>query len=438
MAKYSSFINTGWNMAETAALSKQNPYLHLKWPKNPLAELGLTPEEVKTLDFAIQELHREFFSTRPPFFIPPKDVSGQDSSKMYALLKRGINIETPDGEEKENPRRVIVYEDKAFVVLNRKNGAPTIPGGATQMPMKLVYNPISGEKYLKKKIFSTAERSLVHFLLRQNQKNGGFAKIGHVEEIQGKSNYFEKIYASNLTQYYRKLSKGKPPQQFELSSLIKLQESLKMLHETIYHPPRMDFLDMNGISSRCFLGDISPNNCVVEENSEGRLEIRFIDYGCSLHPLVFSLPGWVAPETVNLDSKAPSEKENLKNGTKRDVWQFALLLGTILRGGPVFAQMGNVFPHFSFLTDRMQIKNGRVDYSGLKDLTQEIVDAEIAEFVQKASTPEEKKIWEVIGRWLQVDPERRPSLSDVYISFEEPNELPQAIADEKRPTEAPA
>jgi uncharacterized protein HemY len=65
---------------------------------------------------------------------------------------------------------------------------------------------------------------------------------------------------------------------------------------------------------------------------------------------------------------------------------------------------------------------GQVDDSRIAELKQEEVDARIQEIVKDLdqTTATGRMIatwWKAIGRWLQVDPDKRPTLADRFIEL---------------------
>jgi hypothetical protein len=414
-------ISVGKMAALSSAVKEKLPLPPLKWPDDP-SKLGMTPLDIRILDIVIQNLHQQ---------LPPKTVIDSWVTDPSLRIERGTELQLPDRTLAGMPRRVVVYGDRVFVVLNTKNGVRTVAGGATQSKLKLVYNPVSGATYLKKRIYSVEQDTLVRFISNLDQKVSGFAEIGHVENRKGRTNYFEKEYSFTLTRYCRTV-RPEHRKAFDIRSLSYLQDALKILHQTTYEPPRLVRPGINVVfrqPSLCWIGDISPNNCVIEINEAGNIETRLIDYGFALDlRIIASLPGWEPPEIAagTEDAKA----YNLKYGTKKDAWQFALLWGSILRGGVLFgSDTGNPLPALTVILDKLVVRDGKMDVSGLKELTQSEVDEYIRDLIANERREDIKKIWETIGKWLQVDPDQRPSVGEfsIKINFIEPEKMAQQV-----------
>ena len=265
----------------------------------------------------------------------------------------------------------------------------------------------------------------------------GFAKVAHYDSSNGKSVYFEKVYPDTISKmYFKALAPDQPDLILSLDRLRDLQNALRAIHSLIYRPPSLqDVTDgrthENEHGSRCYHGDIAPQNIVCEPDPEtpGAFAFSFIDWGnfVKLQTLQYT-PGWGSPEFMRfLASKqiTPISKIvfNRKYGREKDTWAFGLLAGSLLQGGFFFhSGTGICFPKFSFIFDKIKFGDkGQVDDSGIAELKQEEVDAKIQEIVKDLdqTTSIGRNIatwWKVIGMWLQVDPDKRPTLADAFIS----------------------
>jgi hypothetical protein len=134
----------------------------LKWPAD-LGTIGLREEDVRIYNAAI------------PLIVPHVPPGG------YSVLERQITL--PPWRA-ANPRRVLLNNGTfILLVLNRKGGVPTTAGGASQKPMKLAFDLVSGKPCLKKTIGSIAEEMLVRLICKYKIK--GFADIVCVERRKG-------------------------------------------------------------------------------------------------------------------------------------------------------------------------------------------------------------------------------------------------------------
>ena len=421
MTSYSSTV-ASTTSSSSSAIAITSPF---RWPTEP-TKLGLTEQDIKILEIFIQRLQSQFQLHRP--HVPKNGILWGDSP-------RGRELTLTTGEVVKLPRRLVVYEEpkRVFVVLNSKNGAPTMRGGLDQPTIKLVFEAFSGKKYLKKKIFTPEQELIVQQIFGPMNDSLGFARIGHVERRTKKNktiavNYFEQQYHSSISELCRELFLSqKAPPSYDLESLLRMQDGLVMLHQLRYTPPsffnpQTSITSSFGTASLTWLGDISPNNTVFDLNSEGRLELRFIDYGHSLcRETVASLPGWESPEMfkMSLDTSVARNQFNDRYALKKDAWQFGLLLGSMLRGGPIFdPNLQTTLPRFSFILNRIFKLDGTFNPSGLKDLTQEEVDENILK-IKKDCAPKSTLLtmWEVISKWLTVDPDQRPSVAECHITW---------------------
>lgn len=381
--------------------------LNLKWPENP-AVIGLTRDEIKVLEAAISIFHKRILNEKGE-----EGVQGHILTEYSYVIEKKFAV-TVEGEPlRRTTCRVVVYAKKIFVHLNNKN----VPKGLSRRDEKFVYNPLSSEMFTKKRILSIEQLSLIRFIASQDQKESGFSEIGHIEERKGKFIYFEKYYPMTLTEYSKALMEGVSVNQVGLNTVMKMQNSLKQLHETTYNPP--SFSGPTGKfqvfrrPSFCFHGDISPDNCVVEISKEGTLILRLNNQRFFTNAkTISSLEGWEPPEGV--DEGGPPENQDY--GIKKDSWQFALLVGTVIRGGVFFHPITkHPLPRFSFILNKLKVVDGKLDRSGLKKITQKEINEKILSLINETEYLSVKHLWSVIGKWLTVDPIRRPSISEVFL-----------------------
>ena len=91
-------------------------------------------------------------------------------------------------------------------------------------------------------------------------------------------------------------------------------------------------------------------------------------------------PGWASPATLHLQG---ADVETLSNysdlhGRREDMWIFALLVGSLLRGGFSYLPGSErPLPKFSFITDCLKLDaQGHIDASGLAEVKQEHIHQE--------------------------------------------------------------
>jgi serine/threonine protein kinase len=206
-------------------------------------------------------------------------------------------------------------------------------------------------------------------------------------------------------------------------------DAVRKIHETRYQPARFCSPSRDitvSFSKEYFLfhGDISPNNIICEERintKTGKSELGLMLTDLSDIGDLTSLRwtrGWASPETIQF--VAQSNYQNLtrnaflsKYGAKKDAWAMGLILGFLVRGDLVQASVP--LPNFRFIVNRLTLRDNSVDESGIAQITQEEVDSEIDPLITQ-SVPPEKLLWQCIKMFLTVDPDKRPTMAERYIS----------------------
>ena len=397
------------------------------WPED-LSTINLTDAERDTIELAIQAFRQA-----------KKSCSDNDTAYIKLKKKVKLDVTTSQGSvyQLTLPRSLIIYKDKSFV---RLTGVHSLPGGGQQASLKRVYNPDSGEWFLKKRAFSTEEETIVSFIspphkLMPQEARDGFTDIPYFERTSRKRAYLEKQYPGSVASLYRSKKNivvgGK--------ALCDLSSALHTIHSLTYSPPALTLhsssVALTFFNTHCYHGDISPKNVVYElespseDSSIAIKHLRLIDWGAALQlDHIIALPGWNSPEAIRFlqSSHNPPEIQafNLEYGRKKDAWAFGLLVGSILRGNFIFEpSTGATLPNFSFIAKKIKVTpDGSLDDSELANLKQEEIDAKLTEIVSSFDQSTEfgakgAMLWKAIGCWLQVDPDKRRDLETTYISL---------------------
>jgi hypothetical protein len=331
------------------------------------------------------------------------------------------------------PRSVVIFKDSSFVNLT---GVEPLRGGNQQPLLKRVYNPDKGQWFLKKICFSTVQETLANFIWISNdispQVRNGLSEIPYFERGKRGCTYYEKEYPGTVASLYRS-TKNIP---FHFDALTDLNLALHTIHSLIYSPPTLSMPSIQFStmpSAFCYHGDISPNNVVYELENPSQdggtiiSRLRFGDLGAAAEPKkIYFTPGWNSPEGTQFVCSSHTDDEiasfNFKYGRKKDAWAFGLLAASLVNGGFIYPPSTQVtLPNLSFIYSKIQfMRDGHPDDSEIADLTQEEVDAALAETVSQIdqSTEIGKKLahwWKTIGSWLQVDPEKRSDLKDCFL-----------------------
>jgi hypothetical protein len=115
--------------------------------------------------------------------------------------------------------------------------------------------------------------------------------------------------------------------------------------------------------------------------------------------------GWHDPyviaESVNGRPIVDRVAYNHRFAAKQDLWQLALLIGSLARH--TLSQYGGyIFSCFRSVVDSMDVCDGGVSYARI--LTQEAIDRELESFLRFAT---DRALWEEVRGWLRADPESR-------------------------------
>lgn len=386
------------------------------WPEE-LSRLKITQEEKEILECAIRVIQKHL----------PADT---EAYIAHCTIKHHTTITSGDGSKKLLPRSLIISHSRAIVKLDQKGGMPTIPGGAQQQVMKFAYDAFNGQMLIKKKLFSQYETALYYYLLHclETKKDmTGLAEIVHVEVSKGVLRVFERQYACTLAEYLRS---GNP--QMNIMRFLEIQTGLRTLHSVQFKPPAIfqpvGISHSRGYYGPCYHGDLSPHNIMCAKDSEtGEVSYKLIDFaaGGSEHHVVWT-PGWGSPEAIQF-SKGLNYQQynvsqfNIRYGQKKDTWTYGLLLGSMLRGGfhPKYPELS--LPAFSFIEEKIKVKEGKIDDSGIAGLTQKEVDDKLDQIVAAIDPAHPDRnsllaIWNTIKLWLRVDPEKRPTLTECYLN----------------------
>ena len=371
------------------------------WPED-LRKISMTEDEVKD----VEKIASHYFSILQKEV--PKSVS------FYHLRRKN----------KECCRTIIVSNKKIFVSLIRK----------TKNHIKYMWETSKGQLYLKKQIFRTFELNLYKTIKFQRANQGipdnakkSLPKIGEVYESIPNSNMYlvEKHMLSNLEALLENSHKN-----FHVNSIIELQNTLMFLHSIRYQPEAFIFSSQNASSApyhgKVYHGNLSLQNIICEIRKDS-LYPRYIftnfSEGCSGEKISWTL-GWGSPETLKFHQQNKADSFplffNQTYGTKKDIWAFALIIGSIINESSSTTQ---IFPSFSFISSKLTIDfwGNVVDDSKIAEVTQKEIDAEIDQLIEnsrcKYKSDNLVTLWQVIKKWLRVDPDERPSLKQCHISI---------------------
>lgn len=402
-----------FNSAASAAASSQR----LVWPES-LDTIKITEAERDLLQAKIEEVSKT---------LRPKTAT---SDPFVCALRDSSSC----------PRRLWISNDHCFVVLNSHGGMPKFDAaGFQQKKITYVWDCVHGGFWLKKACLSTKQIECIKFL--KYAPDLGKSSLGlpsmvmdRVPEInKGKIRFFEKMATLPLPKW---------PEQFGLffdfKCIIGLMDALRKIHSVRYQPPTFYSLVSSAsslfthgsydASHTLFHGDISPNNIIcekIEDKESGRFYPRLMltdFYGLGdVNDIVWTR-GWASPESIQF-AKTRTKYQDMsvssfmtQYGAKKDTWAMGLLIGSIMISDPKFKQM---LPSFSFITNKLKFDpTGQfvVDETGLADITQEEIDAEIDAYIKISPQREVKLLWDCVKRYLTVDPDKRPTMAQYFLT----------------------
>jgi hypothetical protein len=376
------------------------------WPPD-LQTIGLTPEDKSLLEERVSAVYHDLPLNSPGCIHSQRErvLTGVDAADSLIVADRYALIRLKNVKEKN-----------------------------------LFYDLFTGERVRKKRISSPAQHMVLDLIyLCTNPSFRGVSVIKHIHKMT----YYETCYPNTLGALYYPAVQMRLPNW--LPNILSLQEALRALHDHSYQPAHLckeeDGLRLAFDCPRpCYHGYIHPNNigCEPDPDRPGDYLLRLCDWTRSVQDRVSFCAGWESPETVRFISSSSSTISfsnrrafNIKHGQARDVWSFALLVGSLLRGSFFYLQVlatGSLLtfqalPSFDFITKRMEVtKEGEINDEALWTLTQGEVDADLDNFLialQKEPdyTPAMKTCWECVKKWLRVNPDERPTLANCYISL---------------------
>jgi hypothetical protein len=341
--------------------------------------------------------------------------------------KKKVNwIALDSGQKLDLPKTLFLTSNVAIVSMGIRDSNAS---GAQQKSLRVGYDVLSGDTYYKKRVFSHYEENLLKFITSpSNDSKSGFSQPLVFTTGNGGKKYWEKKESTTLTDWLLK------NEILQIDNLLSIQNAIKTLHSLNFQPAMFTYnaetFSFDDMIRTCFHGDISPYNIVCGVNKRGHTTFKLIDYsGGNINSLAWT-PGWASPEFVAYAHKKgpyidlPINKFNIKFGRQKDAWALGLIFGSILRrnGNEHLSKDG--LPCFSFISSRLKRSpEGKWDDSAIAEITQPEIDEKIKgikEEIEKTVSDENlKKIllvhWTLINHWLTVNPEKRPTVNEVFI-----------------------
>jgi hypothetical protein len=405
-------------MSLNSAASAASPSQKWVWPES-LDTIKITEAERDLLEAEIESVRKKFL---------PKTAGNY--SFFYALRDSSIC-----------PRRLCISNDHCFVVLNSHGGMPKFDAtGLQQKKITYVWDCIQGGFWLKKACLSTKQIECIRYL--KYAPDLGQSSLGlpsmvadmEPETNKGKIRYFEKMATLPLLEWSKQYGVF-----YDFEYIIGLMDALRKIHSVKYQPSTFYSLVSSASSSftQCsfyvshtlFHGDISPNNIIcekIEDKERGRFYPRLMltdFYGLGDVNNIVWTRGWASPECIQF-AKTRTKYQDMdvssfmtKYGAKKDTWAMGLIIGSLILSDPNFKQL---LLSFSFITNKLKFDpTGQfvVDETGLADITQEEIDAEIDAFIERTPSPEIKLLWGCVKRYLTVDPDKRPTMKDCFLNL---------------------
>ena len=401
-----------------ASVKLSSSALQLKWPQD-LDEIKMSPEEVREISEQIKKIIDE---------LQPKTSFTMPTAMSWR--KDGF------------PRSVFVTYDSACVILNSHGGMRTMQGGAQQGKIKHVWDALNGRWCVKKSAFNSFEYDLSRMLMTSDMslRHIEDEKIRHsarkaLPNIIGiyttpdkaKQRIIEERLSMDLNKYF--VIRGK--KKADVSHVLDLQNALMVLHSMKYKGGTFEIGNVSTSFSYfgpVYHGDISPRNilCFPSTVNPKCVSYRFTDFSGGCNENVIYTPGWGSPETLRYLKKRDYQhlspiEFNQKFGQKKDVWSFALIVGTLLKYGFNLKYLG--LPPFSFIINKLDFDSqGRLEHNyRICDITQKEVDDELDLLIELAAAADRREtllttLWQLVKHWLRVDPNERPNLKDCHLS----------------------
>lgn len=383
-----------------------DPSTLLVWPKH-LDCIGITKKEQKEITQKVKALQK---------LLPSK------TSDSFPT----VQVERSN----QFPRRLLLTHKHAFIVLNQHGGELSLDKSGSSKKVSYVWDCEQGKLWSKESVFSSKQIHCIDYL--SLGKNVGLSHLGLPEMLPDyrsesdkiKNQFFEKKSGVTLSQFFNS------HENYNLNSIIGLVDALKKIHQVTYTPPSFKYLNEKSGERSCyglchvlFHGDISPKSIFCEimgVSSNHKFVIsNFYRLG-SLDTMVWT-EGWASPECIQFlnnhekYAELPQDAFLAKYGEKKDVWAMGLIVGSILKKR-FNCVHGHDLPPFSFIISKLKIsKKGKIDESKIAAITQKEIDKEMRRLIKKEPSKPLKKVWKFVWKCLTVDPEKRPSLSEIKL-----------------------
>lgn len=343
-----------------------------------------------------------------------------------------ISLDVPEQETRtyDLPVKIDFYLEGAIRQRQIIMKTQQIIGTGGQRKVLQAYDLLSGRELVSKPFVSDGERLLVRTFHQQRI-------AGVVPYFAGTEKRFYEMKCQPLIKYL------KEPIEVRAKMALELISGLNNIHDIILGDcvvtcpnghrveiPRLPF----------YHGDIKFPNILVFENQLGKLEAAFSDLGGAAAVEKYCYSSFFrSPELTRFIentcyflgqqstflNQGQIIQHNLAFGQSNDVWSLGLVLLTLLAGktlngfSPELDELG--VPDLSCFINRLkQVRFSiiRTDDEWIQRLTQKEIDESIDKLKKECSLSDAaKKIWSCIPKMLQVDPQNRATIQQVFLTL---------------------
>jgi serine/threonine protein kinase len=416
-------------------LDELPPTLPLVWPQD-ISRLGITDVQKNELDAILSEVAPLAFGSR--FRTGSSYSLSFEKTNTRGRTLQLFSYRTGETKKFQLPLTVTIVKRKPQRLNSFLLWTKQVVAEGGERRVRLAYDLMKGEfRALKRCESEIEELVLRHF---RSYPSPGIERViqfynpqksDHGVSIK-KQHLVEPLFEGTLSSLYLQIKEQKDI----LSVMRQLLTGLTALHDftpktiSVSSDPReLDTITTTTTTyPKAFHLDIKPHNILLRRLPSGEWDARLIDFG--LVNTFFpgnGTPGYRPPEDMRLlcevqpegpeGSRSPDisgqqiVEKTASYNQKKDVWQLGLTFTTLLT-----QHLGNlkkekilvIIPPLQCIENafRKGEKNGHLD-GHIADLTQEEVDADLAEL--KAETPADyAPLWnELISKMLQVDPMQR-------------------------------
>ena len=377
-------------------------YPSYSWPKDPRS-LGLEEIECSIISDIITFVRSRI-----------------ESPLGWQYIKAQDTVSTTDGYNLTSPRKIIIHHYFSIVQLKIPADQKRTMQSLGRVWQKFGYNPDHGEVLIKKNILEPNQYLLLQYLKDSPSSSvkNGLSKIVYFSTIRGKYRYFQKYYVegSLATSYL------KGDFIFNKMAVLDLQNTLARIHEISLTPAKIEsraLKDALKLGAPCmgYHGNIAPSHIFCEV---GNLKLGGFSAALRIHVMTINW-GWSSPESIRaFKSEVDPSKFNIEYGAKADVWSFALIaIGFVTESFYVHDKINDlIFPPLPCIYSKITVdETGSVCAEAIGSLTQEEIDRDLDDIKPVDETGEEYIFWSAAKEWLQVDPDKRPSFSEILIDL---------------------